>query len=211
MKKKKSKYLLAIIFALILLGGSVFYILKYRFSADTAVSSLNNQVTITYTDQNQKNVTFYATSSTEKVSIPSLTLDSNIDKRRAPANVTILDSSGTNIDQIVLSFDDNNKAQVDWTAIDSVNPSVSYNLLLKIPGYLGKQINSVDLDSSAEIDITQLDAGNANGDKIVDINDFGMLMSSWGLSDINIDFDGNGVVDIGDFSALMSSWGKTES
>jgi glycosidase/fibronectin type 3 domain-containing protein len=58
-----------------------------------------------------------------------------------------------------------------------------------------------------------LRAGNANGDMVVNINDFSLLAGSFGLSDgmtgydARADFDGNNVVNVADFVLLAVNFG----
>lgn len=210
-RKIKVRYWLIVFFALLALGGGVFYVFKYfRFGADTLGEVLTNQATISYLDQNQKKVSFYATSSTQKVSIPPLAVDPALNKRRANGQLIINDFKDNNIGELTVSFDNTNRSVIDWTDIESIDPSQKYNLILKLPGYLGKHLNSNNLNSAVIIKANQIWSGNANGDNIIDLGDFSVLMKDWGKSNVNADFNGDNTIDIKDFSVLMANWGKTE-
>lgn len=210
MKKRTSRHIIAIVFVSIFLGGSIFLVLRSKFNADTSPDTLVNQTIVSYLDADQKNVNFYATSSTQKVFIPLLALDPNINKRRAPVRLTIADSNSNSLDEIVLLFDNENKSPVDWTVVNSIVPEQRYNLTIKIPGYLSKHLNSVNLNTSSTIIPGQLYAGNANGDNIINIRDFSILMATWGGSSINSDFNGDNIINIRDLSVMMANWEKVE-
>lgn len=211
MKKRTSRYLFMIIFVSVFLGGGIFLILRSKFNADIVVNSLTNQTFITYTDSDQKNVTFYATSLTQKVLIPTLVLDPTVNRRRAPVRIAIADSNGNSLDEIALLCDSENKTLIDWTVVSSVVPEGRYNLIIKIQGYLSKHLDSVNLNTSSTIVTGPLYAGNANGDNIINIKDFSILMATWGGSAINSDFNGDNIINIRDLSVMMANWGRVES
>ena len=61
-----------------------------------------------------------------------------------------------------------------------------------------------------------LPAGDANGDNVVDIGDFGLLVNAYGTDsatagsgyDASADFNGDGVIDIADFGLLVNNYGN---
>lgn len=59
-----------------------------------------------------------------------------------------------------------------------------------------------------------LPAGNANGDAIIDVSDFGLLAAAFntqfgdGAYNANADFDSNGFVNSFDYDLLVSNFGK---
>src|SRR5262249_42299509 len=51
--------------------------------------------------------------------------------------------------------------------------------------------------------------GDANGDGVVDGNDLGILLSSWGrLGENPSDFNGDGIVDGADLAVILGNWGR---
>ena len=94
-------------------------------------------------------------------------------------------------------------------------PAKSYSVRIKSDQYLAVR-RSVDLTVNAALDAIQK-AGDGNGDNVVDIGDFGLLVNSYsGLAanpasgyDVRADFNGDGVVDIADFGLLVNNYGLT--
>ncbi|MCL0097951.1 hypothetical protein M1O19_05475 [Dehalococcoidia bacterium] len=73
------------------------------------------------------------------------------------------------------------------------------------------EIAAPDLD----VDMGTLLEGNANGDHVINMMDFSILVGSFGKAegdeafDRRADFDRNGIVNIADFSLLVDNFGKT--
>jgi hypothetical protein len=70
-------------------------------------------------------------------------------------------------------------------------------------------VNQADVDILV-YDVFGTNYGDANLDGQVNIDDFSVLLSHWGMTGAGWaegDFDGNGCVTIDDFSLLLQNWG----
>ncbi len=80
-----------------------------------------------------------------------------------------------------------------------------YNVWVKEEHALARRIDDVVITAGAvtEIDFGELPVGDANGDNVVDIDDFGIWKSTFGsTTDLPADFDLNGLIDTDDFGWL---------
>ena len=95
-----------------------------------------------------------------------------------------------------------------------LRPAV-YTLHVTVDRYLAVNVPLNLTFASVSGLVVELPAGDANGDNVVDIADFGLLVNAYGSDaaiagsgyDARADFDGNGTVDIGDFGLLVNSYG----
>lgn len=91
----------------------------------------------------------------------------------------------------------------------SVPASGVHDVAIKGRTTLSAQVQGVNLQPGVNVaDFGRLWAGDANGDDAVDIVDFSILRSTFGLAAEAADFNGDGWVDIIDFSLLRSNFGK---
>jgi uncharacterized repeat protein (TIGR03803 family) len=96
----------------------------------------------------------------------------------------------------------------------SAVPNGTYTVAIKGPKWLQKDVTGVVVNGGAisGINATLL-PGDANGDNVVDINDFSILAAAFGSDasmsnwNTNADFNCDGVVDIQDFSLLAANFG----
>ena len=99
-------------------------------------------------------------------------------------------------------------------ALPNVPPD-AYSLLVHADGYLQQAIAVTAIANDAAGLAVTLPAGDANGDNVVDIADFGVLVNAYNSSanvsgsgyDTHADFNQDGVVDIADFGLLVNSYG----
>ncbi|PWK18651.1 HYR domain-containing protein [Xanthomarina spongicola] len=104
-------------------------------------------------------------------------------------------------------------------SLSSTISQSNYKVLVKHPMYLQRVI-TINLTANASETITELLAGDANNDNLVNILDFGILSGSFGLTssdsgyNSSADFDGNEVINILDFGLLsgnFSTIGETQN
>jgi subtilisin family serine protease len=77
--------------------------------------------------------------------------------------------------------------------LDAVNPGYA--------GLLGTGRLSIAAAVGAEPDPADL-----NGDWVVGVSDFLLLLAAWGQTESPADIDGDGIVGIGDFMAILAAW-----
>ena len=88
----------------------------------------------------------------------------------------------------------------------------NYKVLVKHPLFL-QRVKTVNLTADVSEAITELLAGDANNDNLVNILDFGALSGSFGLTssdsgyNSSVDFDGNNQINILDFGLLSGNFG----
>ncbi|MBK8025352.1 MAG: S8 family serine peptidase [Chloroflexi bacterium] len=92
-------------------------------------------------------------------------------------------------------------------------PANTYDVWVKGERTLARLV-TVDLSTNMSIDVGTLQEGDANGDNIVNIQDFSLLASAFGTQegdaayDVRADFNADGLVNIGDFSLLAASFAQ---
>ena len=89
--------------------------------------------------------------------------------------------------------------------------SIKFHTSCSQPLNIGDQFGSLKLEGSGDDGDGGDDnlPGDANGDGVVDLSDFGVLIAVFGTSDPNADFDGNGIVDLADVAILIANFGQT--
>ena len=92
-------------------------------------------------------------------------------------------------------------------------PSGVYNIGIKGSKWLRANLTGIDLTSSNYSSLNAfLPGGDANGDNMVDIGDFGLLVNAYGTMagdptfDSRADFTCDNVIDIGDFGVLTNNY-----
>ncbi|MCL2165344.1 MAG: S8 family serine peptidase [Oscillospiraceae bacterium] len=71
------------------------------------------------------------------------------------------------------------------------------------------------VENASVINVGMLPGGDANGDNMVDLNDYNVFLSNYGKSSNTpgfnrfADFNNDGVVDLNDFNIFLSNYGKT--
>ena len=93
-------------------------------------------------------------------------------------------------------------------------PAANYTVRIKGEKYLASTTSAFVMNGSISNVAATLKAGDGNGDNVVDIGDFGLLVnvynSDLALSgsgyDYRADFNGDGVIDIGDFGLLVNNY-----
>ena len=95
-------------------------------------------------------------------------------------------------------------------------PNGTFDIAIKGSKNLRTILANVNMLTAGSLPVTNLPGGDANGDNVVDIADFGLLVNAYG-SDANVtgsgydaraDFDYNGVIDIADFGVLVNNYGN---
>ena len=123
---------------------------------------------------------------------------------------TFRPASGTNLTRTVTLNADGS------FALNNI-PDGVYTLAVQGSKWL-RNVVPVDLSSGDAMNLAvTLTPGDANGDNVVDIADFGILVNAYGGDsaiagsgyDVRSDFDCDGVVDIGDFGLLVNAYGTT--
>jgi alpha-tubulin suppressor-like RCC1 family protein len=94
-------------------------------------------------------------------------------------------------------------------------PPGTYNIGILGPKWLRTTLTGVTVNANLTGVNASLLPGDLNGDNVVDIDDFTLLISAFGSDpttgnwNINADLNGDGVVDIEDFSLLAADYGLT--
>ncbi len=84
-----------------------------------------------------------------------------------------------------------------------------YKVLVKRPGYLQRVQQMTLTEGSSTYIFAQLLGGNVNGDNVINIQDFSILASAFGVSEHFSDINGDGVTNLQDFSLLAPNFGKS--
>lgn len=102
-------------------------------------------------------------------------------------------------------------------AVEGFPPGV-YDIWVKHEQSLSSTVSNITLiEGSNDVDIPILRMGDANGDNIINIQDFSLLAAAFGSSNGQAaynsaaDFNGDGLVNIADFSLLAASFGQVGS
>ena len=98
----------------------------------------------------------------------------------------------------------------------AIAPPGVYDVAIKTSNTLRRTLPNIDISAGdlALTDTVVLRAGDATGDNIVDIGDFGVLVNTYNSDikiagsgyDVRVDFNHDGVIDIGDFGSLVNEY-----
>lgn len=217
-KKLNKKKTLWFFLSLVTVAGIGAYVYFSVYGADEPSLNLNQVASVAYVDYQSGQGAVSQSSNMagiEKVSIPTLATDFQAVNGSAKAEITgtikVLSESDSELGSTELKPDTDGKSLVDWTDVKDVQPNNNYNLVVKAPGFLAKHINSVKLNSSEVINTGKIYGGDSNGDGVINMADFAMLMSNWNQQQVKTDYNRDGTTNISDFAVMLGNWNKTEA
>ena len=199
---------------------TVYTVGYFTFLRDRAdlnpLNLIETKATVTFNDSDGNS--YANTSNTASVAkIDLFNLSNTLQgKTNIPAGTTgklaVVDPvTGSELGQVEFLYQEN-LGKPDWTEIQGIDLSKSYDLALTIPNYLPKRVLSVDLARSVAVDGGLFLAGDINNDGSINWFDYALWQRSYGMRAVgNInDYNGDGLVDYLDFAIAYgsSNWNK---